>query len=204
MSEPFSPQASNILPSDTRSVIAPTLPTPPVGPNASAERFLGVAQHALDRRRSGEAQEALERAETARLNLLARGSANPNPSDPMVGHIRGALDSIARRDWGGAHEQIAMAMQGGPGGMMGNGMGNGMRTGMGRGMHRGAMRPGMNPAGAPAPGMSGQSPVYNTPGSGDIAAPATGNPNRTSEPGTLGTEVSPPGTQMNPTGNPTQ
>jgi hypothetical protein len=55
-------------------------------------------------------------------------------------------------------------------------------------------------AGCAVPNNQGaaRNPEFNTSGSGML--PNTGDPNRTSEPGTLGKEVSPPGSPMNPTG----
>src|SRR5271170_258212 len=48
----------------SRSAIVPPLPVPPVDPNASPATFLLSARGAVERNRLGEAQEALERAET--------------------------------------------------------------------------------------------------------------------------------------------
>ena len=65
--EPSSTKASHIE-AQSGSVIAPQLPTPPGGENASGRTFLRDAETALNQNRTGEAQEALERAETAFLD----------------------------------------------------------------------------------------------------------------------------------------
>lgn len=109
VSLPTSNQASNITPADTHSIIAPTLPTPPVNPNAGAEQFLNVARQALASHRTGEAQEALERAETRRLDLDAARNMSPN-DDPMIGQIRAALEALGHRDIAAADQQVASAM----------------------------------------------------------------------------------------------
>lgn len=182
VSLPMSGQASNLTPSDTRSVIAPTLPIPPVNPNAGAEQFLSVAKQALARHRTGEAQEALERAETRRLDRDAARNISPN-DDPMIGQIRAALEALGHHDFAAADQQVSGAMS------MGATAGNMPEGGMGGGgMSAG---PGM-----PQGGMPNQS-------SGIFQGGApNGNPHRTSQPGTLGTEVAPPGSPMNPSGQP--
>ena len=65
---PFSDRASNITPQDTTSVIAPNLPSPPLGANASVRDFLTAARSALVQGRTGEAQQSLEMAETRALD----------------------------------------------------------------------------------------------------------------------------------------
>jgi hypothetical protein len=47
MSMPMGTHASNINAGDTRSTIAPNLPSPPIGPNANAADYLRAAQSAL-------------------------------------------------------------------------------------------------------------------------------------------------------------
>jgi hypothetical protein len=177
VSLPLSGQASNITPTNTHSVIAPTLPTPPVNPNAGAEQFLNVAKQALARHRTGEAQEALERAETRRLDIDVTRNISPN-DDPMIAQIRAAREALGRRDIASADQQISGAMSIGPtaGNMPGGDTGGGM-----------SRNPGMQP--------NQTSGMYQ-------GGTPSGNPYRTSQPGTLGTEVSPPGSPMNPNGEP--
>lgn len=108
ISLPTSAQASNITPGDTRSIIAPTLPKPPVSPDAGTQAFLNAAHQAVAAHRTGEAQEALERAMTRRLDGdVLRGVSIAD--DPMIGQIRGALDSLANRQYSAVQQQIATA-----------------------------------------------------------------------------------------------
>ena len=55
--------ASNIAPANTRSAIDPALPAPPVAPDSPPVEFLEAARTALNAGRTGETQQALERAE---------------------------------------------------------------------------------------------------------------------------------------------
>lgn len=174
LSLPTSRQASNITPQDTRSIIAPTLPKPPLAENATPAQFLAAARDALARGQTGEAQEALERAMTRRLDRDAmRGVSTTD--DPMVGKIRASLDAIAGRQFQTAQQDIADAMpvaEGGPG------MGGGTA---------------MNTTGVGGPTVSGPNPdtgVYQA------------QRHHTTIPGNQGVGVSPPGTQMNPNGSP--
>jgi len=65
---PASNRASNIVPSDTGSPIAPALPSPDLDPGATPEQFLHAARSALATGRTGEAQQAMEMAETRLLD----------------------------------------------------------------------------------------------------------------------------------------
>src|SRR5689334_9482003 len=47
MSMPMGTRSSNINTYDTRSTIAPNLPTPPIGPNAGPVDYLRAAQNSL-------------------------------------------------------------------------------------------------------------------------------------------------------------
>lgn len=107
---PLSTRASNIDRADTRSEIAPRLPSPDASSN-TPEAFLRAAQRALAAGRTGQAQEALERAET---RLLTRATdpamANTPDSAPVVTQISQARQALARRDNAGARRAIDMAM----------------------------------------------------------------------------------------------
>jgi len=142
---PLSTRASNIGPSDTRSEIAPRLPSPDAASN-TPEAFLMAAQRALAAGRTGQAQEALERAETRLLTRSTEPSmANTPDSAPMVMQISQARQALARRDTAGARRAIDMAMASNTsGGAMGSQ--GGMSSGGGMGM--GTMPPasGMPPA----------------------------------------------------------
>ena len=99
MSLPMGNTASNISPADTRSVIAPNLPTPPIGDNGSAMDYLRAAQGSLAAGRTGEAQQALEMAETRLLDRSVPLFQTNNPSDnPGVGLISQALQALATGD----------------------------------------------------------------------------------------------------------
>jgi hypothetical protein len=99
MSLPMGTRASNIDSSDTRSVIAPNLPTPPIGPNAGAADYLRAAQSSLQAGRTGEAQQALEMAQTRLLDRSVPMGQTSNPDDnPAVGQISQALKALAAGD----------------------------------------------------------------------------------------------------------
>jgi hypothetical protein len=94
VSEPSSTRASNIDRADTRSTIAPRLPAPPVGENASPESYVHAAQQALRRNRTGEAQEALERAETRVLEMHQADQGRI----PMMDTLEQARQALGRHD----------------------------------------------------------------------------------------------------------
>jgi hypothetical protein len=97
--EPLSRSASNIDSSDVHSVIAPALPEPPVGPNASPSAYLQAAQSALAANQTGQAQEALENAETALLDRsVPQGAVNEPDQNPTVHNVNQALHALAAHD----------------------------------------------------------------------------------------------------------
>lgn len=99
MSLPMGTHASNINPTDTRSQIAPNLPSPAVGPNATAADYLQAAQAALQAGRTGEAQQSLEMAQTRMLDRSTPQFQTGNPSDnPAVSQISRALQALAAGD----------------------------------------------------------------------------------------------------------
>jgi len=109
---PLGNTASNIGPSDTASPIAPHLPTPSVGDDGSPRQYLMAARQALSAHRTGEAQQALEMAETRALDRSTAPAAASMPDqNPMVRQISLALDALSRRDWAGADRIIDRAMQ---------------------------------------------------------------------------------------------
>lgn len=95
MSEPHSTKASNIGGTDTRSHIAPNLPAPAVGPDATSLHYLQAAQAALAANKTGEAQEAMERAETRLLDrsvaLTSTNNVSQNPDVMTIEQARTAL-----------------------------------------------------------------------------------------------------------------
>ncbi len=108
---PSSPNASNIGTGDTRSTIAPTLPEPAVGENATAQQLLLAARAALIAGRSGEAQEAMERAQTRLLDRATPLFQTDRPSThPGVAQISLALRALGARDRAGALRGIDTAI----------------------------------------------------------------------------------------------
>jgi len=99
MSLPTSDQAGNITPQDTTSPIAGRLPEPPVGDDAAIRDYLVAARNALAEGRSGEAQEALERAETRALDRSVPLFQTSAPiHDPVVARIRAVLQALGDGD----------------------------------------------------------------------------------------------------------
>jgi hypothetical protein len=92
---PTSDHASNIIASDTASTIAPALPAPDLGPGATPEAFLHAARSALATGRTGEAQQAMEMAETRLLDrstpLFQTNDPSQNPLIHQIGEARRAL-----------------------------------------------------------------------------------------------------------------
>lgn len=106
---PLSTQASNINGADTRSTIAPTLPTPPTG--GGPEHYIHAAQRALVRHQSGEAQQAIEMAETRLLDRsVIAGQTNVPTDNPMVASLEQARQALGRHDWAGANRHLNDAL----------------------------------------------------------------------------------------------
>jgi|HubBroStandDraft_1064217.scaffolds.fasta_scaffold496252_2 hypothetical protein len=99
MSMPMGTTASNINPTDTRSEIAPNLPSPAIGDNASAQDYLAAARNSLAAGRTGEAQQSLEMAETRLLDRSTPLFQTNTPSaNPVVSQISQALQALAAGD----------------------------------------------------------------------------------------------------------
>jgi hypothetical protein len=99
MSLPMGTTASNINAANTRSPIAPNLPTPPLAPNSPPADYLRAAQGSLAAGRTGEAQQALEMAETRLLDRSVPLFQTNNPTDsPSVRQISQALQALANGD----------------------------------------------------------------------------------------------------------
>jgi len=97
--EPLSSDASNINGADTRSMIAPALPSVDLGPNATAVDYLQAAQAALAATQTGRAQSALENAETLLLTRSVALGTTDNPDQrPAVRNISAALQALASND----------------------------------------------------------------------------------------------------------
>lgn len=111
MSLPLSDKAGNIGPSDTKTQYAARLPDPGVGENAAPRAFLEAARTALAAGRTGEAQEALERAETRLLIRSVKPSqANMPIHEPVVQQISEARHALGQGDRAGALDKIAAAL----------------------------------------------------------------------------------------------
>ena len=99
---PTSDRASNITGSDTSSPIAPALPSPDLEPGSSPEAFLHAARAALATGRTGEAQQALEMAETRLLDrstpLFQTNDPSRNPWIKQIGDARRALGNGDRAE----------------------------------------------------------------------------------------------------------
>ncbi len=91
---PVSPSASNLAPSDTHSTISPRLPSPELPAGSSPMQFLAVAKTALQRNHTGEAQSALEMAETRLLDRSVVAGSNPVDNGPMIQQITDALNAL--------------------------------------------------------------------------------------------------------------
>ena len=112
-SGPASNRASNIDAADTRSAIAPHFPQPPVGEGATADSYLQAAQSALQAHKTGEAQQALEMAETRLLDRSTPVNAADQPDqDAAVQQVANARKALATGDTQGASSAIQMAMGG--------------------------------------------------------------------------------------------
>lgn len=167
--QPMSRHATNLNEQTARSRISPSLPAPSVGPDADATQYLRAAETALSRNRTGEAQAALENAETYLLNRsVPQGAVNQPDQNPAVQNIAEALQALGRGNRTRSMELIqqtiplaqqhqAMTTQGGPGMQGGPAMQGGMQPGM-NGYQGGSpndYRTGMNAGGyQPGPGMA--------------------------------------------------
>ncbi len=77
----------------------PPLPSPAVPEGARPSDYLRAAQTALAAGRVGEAQEALEMAQTRMLDRSVPLGQTNNPSDnPLIGQITAARQALAARD----------------------------------------------------------------------------------------------------------
>lgn len=110
-SGPASARASNIDSADTHSEIAPHLPAPAAGASATPVRYLRDAEHALQSHRTGEAQQALEMAETRLLDRSTPASdANRTDQRPAIQQVTNARKALASGDIKGAKAAIQMAL----------------------------------------------------------------------------------------------
>ena len=114
MSLPMGARASNIDAYNTRSVIAPNLPGPAIGSNASPVDYLRAAQSALLAGRTGEAQQSLEMAQTRLLDRsVLMGQTDQPDSNPAVIQISQALKALAAGDRAQTMQMIQSAIPAG-------------------------------------------------------------------------------------------
>jgi hypothetical protein len=107
---PRSDKASNIVPADTRSNIAPTLPSSALGENAGPNDYLRAARASLVAGRTGQAQQSLEMAETRALDRsVPQGQVAPIDSR-FVSRISDARRALGGGDSAHAIELIDLAL----------------------------------------------------------------------------------------------
>jgi hypothetical protein len=109
--EPHSRRATNIERSDTRSAIAPALPSPNLGADATPDQYLQAAQNALQHRQTGLAQSAMEMAETRMLDHSVMPSrANEPDMAPGIRELHQARDALGQGDLARASQLVTEAM----------------------------------------------------------------------------------------------
>ncbi len=115
LSGPASAKASNVTGSDTQSPIAPHLPQPETGPNQGPRGYLRAADRALAMHHTGEAQQALEMAETRLLDRATPAYAANAPSqNQMVARVAEARRALGQGDVAGARAAIQAGLAGAP------------------------------------------------------------------------------------------
>ena len=108
---PRSNNASNIVPADTRSDIAPNLPSPAIGANATARAYLTAARAALVAGHTGEAQQSLEMAETQALDRsVPQSQLDYRSRGTLVARIAEARHALGNGDRARAEQIIAGAL----------------------------------------------------------------------------------------------
>ena len=107
---PLDLRAGNIAPTDTRSAVAPALPIPAVALSVPPLSFLEAARRALEGARTGEAQEALERAETRLLDGTTQPVSAAPSMVPALASTRAARQALVVHDRTGAAREIDAAI----------------------------------------------------------------------------------------------
>ncbi len=111
LTEPKSTTATNIVPRDTHSDLAASLPSPNLGPNADPANYLHNAKQELARHRTGAAQQALEMAETRLLDRSVPATdVNQPDRSPAISEVSEALHSLGRNDIPTANQHIDTAL----------------------------------------------------------------------------------------------
>jgi|HubBroStandDraft_1064217.scaffolds.fasta_scaffold149642_2 hypothetical protein len=110
---PRSSSASNIVPSDSGSNVAPTLPSPGLSVDSGPREYLRAARASLVAGHTGAAQQSLEMAETRALDgsvpLAQAGAQNGNKA---VTQIRDALHALGEGKRAHAIDLIDQALAG--------------------------------------------------------------------------------------------
>jgi hypothetical protein len=110
---PRSDKASNIMPGDTRSSIAPTLPPSAIGENQGPHDYLRAARASLVAGRTGQAQQSLEMAETRALDRsVPQGQTNTASDSQLVSRIDEARRALGSGNRAHAIELIDRALSG--------------------------------------------------------------------------------------------
>ena len=110
VSLPRSDKASNVGPGDMHAV-APTLPAPAVGADATVQTYLRAARTALIAGRTGQAQQALEMAETRALDRsVPQGQTGTQSRSRLVADIGAARQALGAGDRGQALRRIDTAI----------------------------------------------------------------------------------------------
>lgn len=108
---PLSNNASNIGSTDTRSTIAPTLPSTTVGNDGASHDYLRAARASLVGGRTGQAQQSLEMAETRALDRSVAAGETAAPSDSrLVSQIRDARHALGDGNRARAIQLIDLAL----------------------------------------------------------------------------------------------
>jgi len=108
---PLSSTAGNIVPGDTQNLVAGRLPVPTIDENAPPAAFIEGARQALAAGRTGEAQEAIERAESRALDRSVKPSQASDPSrQPLVQQLRDARMALGAGDKLRTMEILAAAL----------------------------------------------------------------------------------------------
>jgi hypothetical protein len=109
--QPTSTAPTNTGAGDTHTLWSPQLPPPPVDDNASPAAFVRAAEAAIAADRLGEAQEAIERAESRALDRSVRPSRAGEPShQPLVQQLAEARQALGTGDRAGALAKLNAAL----------------------------------------------------------------------------------------------
>ena len=116
-SGPASTKASNISEADSHSAIAPHFPTPAGGLNAGPWNYLRDADQALARHQTGQAQQALEMAETRLLDRSTPVDQAGQPAQsPEILQVSQARKALGTGDIAAARAAIRGALASAPAG----------------------------------------------------------------------------------------